>query len=156
MRELKFRAWDEKYKHMVDFSNCKNGIEYNCGKLRVSTGWDSYDSPTYDGDDSHFKIMQYTGLKDVAGVEIFEGDIVEWRGDLKTQEMREKYGDDDSWPESVDGWIFEKKRDVATMARFPKYWLKNEEFGYEGEGLVDVDDCRVIGNIHENPELLEK
>ena len=62
MRQIKFRGWDEKNKEMVDninllFSNHLNDCfeEYEeCG----------------------LKIMQYTGLKDKNGKEIYEGDIV--------------------------------------------------------------------------------
>ena len=34
-------------------------------------------------------------------------------------------------------------------------WLKGEEFGYEGEGLISWEDTVVIGNIYENQEIFE-
>ena len=39
--------------------------------------------------------------------------------------------------------------DVATMDRFPGFWLKNESFGWEGEELETPEDWVIIGNIHE-------
>jgi hypothetical protein len=35
------------------------------------------------------------------------------------------------------------------MDRFPCFWLKNEEFGWEGEGLESPEDWIIISNIHE-------
>ena len=33
--------------------------------------------------------------------------------------------------------------------------VKGEEFGYEGEGLIDWEDTVVIGNIYENQEIFK-
>ena len=53
-----------------------------------------------------------------------------------------------------DGWADYDLRDVVTLKHF-RYWLKNEDFGYEGEGLIDPRECKIIGNIYSNPELLK-
>jgi uncharacterized phage protein (TIGR01671 family) len=99
--------------------------------------------------------MQFTGLKDKNGKEIFEGDVVAIMGsDCSKCPSKDENGDcalvDEDCP------VVEKSRDVVTMNRLPIYWLENEFFGYEGEDLVSPDECEIIGNIYEHPELIEE
>lgn len=82
-------------------------------------------------------VGQYTGLEDKKKAEIWEGDVLEKTGDY-------------SATETPIG-----SRDVATMNRFPHYWLKHEVFGFEGEELEDPNKWEVIGNAYDHPELLE-
>jgi uncharacterized phage protein (TIGR01671 family) len=92
-------------------------------------------------------IGQFTGLLDKNGREIYEGDIVREIGQDCSNCPPERVCNS---PECPTIW---KMRDVVTLDRF-RHWLKNESFGYEGEDLISPDDCEIIGNIHENPELL--
>ncbi|RRA87677.1 YopX family protein [Streptococcus agalactiae] len=76
-------------------------------------------------------LMQSTGMLDKNGVEIFDGDIVKLRytisSDFKLFKVNQFRG---------GSWRIDNRRRGSDL------WLRNE-------------DCEVIGNIHENPELLE-
>ena len=133
MREVKFRAWDEDSKTMVYQSD--NGDEY-CWQIGAEEIWVENIREDYILKN---KLMQYTGLKDKNGVEIFEGDILcGWIGS--------------HWHSGEDKFEEVVKYDEKTASyNFPAIEVRH-------------GDLRVIGNIFEsgeilndseNPELLE-
>ena len=68
MREIKYKAWDTKDKVIRDVV----GMSLYHESLSVDIEFGKY----LQDDIKRFELMQYTGLKDVNGVEIYEGDII--------------------------------------------------------------------------------
>jgi uncharacterized phage protein (TIGR01671 family) len=128
MREIKFRAWDNT-PHKGD-SSVKAEMIYD-----VLVGSEGYYIDDY-GFESDIPVMQYTGLKDKNGVEIYEGDI------FKT----DNYGTGVIEYGKVD---FGNELHWITQGFYWKAW------GFNRGIHANYNGGEVIGNIYENPELLK-
>lgn len=137
MREIKFRAWDKKTRKLRQVVN----IVFNAGfmqepndnsvKLVWLKGYDIIEQKDIMFDrENNFELMQYTGLKDKNGKEIYEGDIV---GDKEIK------------------WVV--KWNIHRMG-FSLYPTTEQLYD---EMPINVDNklgFEIIGNIYENPELI--
>jgi len=128
MREIKFRAWDKADKVMrvaeeIDFVNKTGGLIVR---------YEREDLDMIEINPSDHVLMQFTGLLDCNGVEVFEGDIVEVddRGQMK-RGLVEYF-------------------DVGFSCLTPS---TGAEVAFRLD-LFSIAVGEVVGNVHEHPELL--
>ena len=133
MRELKFRAWSEEHKLFYYDAAIENGEAVLLDYVFSFNGL--YGVKAVIIDDAI--IEQYTGLKDKNGKEIYEGDIV--RID-SMDELRVGYVELVAEQYCI---VCGEEDGHKIVAEF-YYYSKPEE------------NCEVIGNIHENPELVKE
>jgi len=118
MREIKFRAWGEDEKVMMSHEDI---IRFEMSYEQVTT--------------AEVPIMQYTGLKDKSGVEIYEGDIYKFQYTYDAD-----YDGDMPIEKTASG------KKVITDIRTA---LDETKRIFAEHGTIEV-----IGNIYENPELI--
>lgn len=137
MREIKFRAWDKNQKRMLlrALPTFNGGIEW-VGYLGHGGG--------YDCTSTEYELMQFTGIKDKNGREIYEGDIIIGTGYPYFDDGERNYIAVVEWDEYDSGFVpilrcvNNKKRGISSGC--PHDWR---------------DKFEVIGNIYENSELME-
>jgi hypothetical protein len=123
-REIKFRAWDGK-EMTTTFDITSQG-----GVRRILLGTPSVEL-------SYYKLMQFTGLKDKNGKEIYEGDII------KDDDLTEIY--EVIWQDWYPGFGLRRPKNITTGLGTAEQELNSET----SRGTIEV-----IGNIYENPEIL--
>ena len=129
MREYKFRAWDETEKHMYNWENLINQNLKNIFTITEQCG---------------YILMQYTGLHDENGKEIYEGDIIEFSYDMFV-------GNFDTFAA--------KGKVVLEEGAFYVEVFENERTTKDEAYLlysINLDTIEVVGNIYENKELLNE
>lgn len=147
MREIKFRAWDTERKIMAQV-NYLGLNDYEVGMKAKCENWNAPYPYVC-------KLMQYTGLKDKNGKEIYEGDILSYKHITYTN-------CDKTEIEEIEEAVFIEIITYAPIASIVKPHSKNVKcFGYDSVNkaclMLDLtsDEVEVIGNIYENKDLLE-
>ncbi|MFJ5713143.1 YopX family protein [Neobacillus sp. NPDC093127] len=115
MREIKFRAWEKNLKEIIPVHE----INFENRMINTKSVWRLFDE---------IELMQYTGLKNKNGKEIYEGDIVKYKP------------------------MFGNGNYITAVVEYSEHaeWC----LGWQPLHGV-VHKCEVIGNIYENPDLLE-
>ena len=127
MRDIKFRAWDKQTKRLFQVQT----LQFYGANNTVDACWTN--GVDFDGESTlgepelnnlhNLELMQYTGLKDKNGVEIYEGDIV--------------------------------KLNIPTYKTFTKV-IHTLYDAFVLESNVESNDyIEILGNIHNNPDILE-
>ena len=144
----KFRAWDKRRKEMWKVATLHIEDEY-ADLFKTNIYEKPFDNPWAKFED--LILMQSTGFKDNNDTEIFEGDVinVHWfyadfdpveLGAFENEEYAERvtvkkeFGNFGFWWKEADSWV-----DLATLAMSAR---------------LDEESFEILGNIHENPELL--
>jgi uncharacterized phage protein (TIGR01671 family) len=120
-REIKFRAWDSNKKEMFYSDEWWSGSNGFIEIVKIYTGYEDSDEW------KNLILMQYTGLKDKNGKEMYEGDIFKYENELfKT--------------------IFDSE-----TAGFRNISLDETS----SKKFIEAEYMKIIGNIYEHPHLLE-
>ena len=132
MKEVKFRLWLLDEDRMIHMDNKEDEFSLCGGQPSLSLKCTYRDY----SDNEDFVLMQYTGLKDKNGKEIYEGDLVEW---------------------SCETEICSSPRSEISIVEFRKgSFFPVASPTHTCYYSVEDPVCEVIGNIYENPELMPK
>jgi len=139
-RELKFRIWDAQYKRFVKgYENKNHYDELYSDPPGLIFGALSYLNQYRE----YYTIQQFTGLKDKNDKDIYEGDIVTFTKRGIT------HGPDAEDVKNAEVWY--SLEDCAFV--FGKY--KSADYIWWYSMADDLRDLVIVGNIFENPNLLD-
>ncbi|MCT4441879.1 YopX family protein [Lactiplantibacillus plantarum] len=130
---IKFRAWNAYRKIMADYvSAIQNGdTQGTPSSVNVIV---NRKNETWDIKNDDVELLQFTGLKDVNGQEIYIGDIVK------------------------SNYKYAQPKVSQIITEDGNSYILGEDLATGNEMLVSdhISEIKVIGNVHANPELLEE
>lgn len=159
-RPIKLKAWDG----YTETIQGVREIDYQYNRL-----WLTNDEKRKLEGDENVVLLQFTGLKDKNGVEIYEGDGIEaswgyvikdgyrpvsiYRGVVKFGEYEQDASGGEYDQESCIGFYGEFSQGADSDEEFSK--LDSHDYEKE-QSLLKFAEIEIIGNIYQNPELLEQ
>jgi len=151
-RTIKFRAWDAHESKMWN----ENNVAPCAGKAMLYEGSTYHEEPHHEFvDRPQFILMQFTGLTDKHGMEIYEGDIVNDFGGGVWKQCRAKKCEHE---EKGLHYTAPEDRTRLGVIQFSEgvFGVKTDamDYVYTPRPLGSSKNWQVIGNIYENPELL--
>ena len=129
MRAIKFRAWTGKKMFYQENQYLGSFIRRAVAEINLDHDREPREHESYlpNGGDIEEYLTQFTGLLDRNGVEVYEGDIIR-----------------NPWDETEIGLV-----SYVDNAFMPS-------FAYSETASMQMEDGEVVGNVYQNPELLDK
>jgi uncharacterized phage protein (TIGR01671 family) len=146
MRNIKFRAWEKNLKEIIPVNN----IDFASRMINTGSAWRLFDE---------IELMQYTGLNDKNGNKIYEGDIVRREFEIGRIIIdplslgAEDYEIEDSG--YFIGVVCLRPSEGYVLNKCKKFNDEDELQAKKSGVKLYANRAVVIGNIYENPELLE-
>jgi len=141
MREIKFKALIKNECFGGDYIVNVDKIDFQNQEV-----WFRLPPIIHHRDFKDVELLQWTGFKDVGGVEIYEGDIIERQGNESFRDMSLN---------SRGYVIFEDGAFTVERREHKVLWNKGKYLPYLDWPNEAFENCKVIGNKSLNPELLE-
>lgn len=142
MRDIKFRAWDKETESMLLLPMQQLMFDYEDGFVLAFTPYREFANHECFRSSPNLEIMQYTGLKDKNGKEIYEGDIVEANGTKIEEDIKLT---DKTYYKTVE---LRTRFVVVWNDGFSMWDFKNED-GCIIDIMTRARDYEVVGNIYE-------
>lgn len=136
MREIRFRAWNKKKKSMHIVTSMELYFEEVLGVM-VGTASQEAIFP------EDLELMQYLGIKDLKGRKVCEGDILQEIAEISPKDYQNRRGVVTYEP-NIAAFMIADVTDGGYCHLNGGKWDKNR-----------LNYTEIIGNIHENPELLK-
>jgi len=162
MRQIKFRAWHIEKKRWIDLNGMSTWFGTHPNKGAIYAVSEQGVLREYDHDE--IEIVQYTGLKDKSGKEIYEGDIVKFHyfymtfgENMGAQESEHELTGIVKWQEYGYGL------DAIKGEHWAGYTGYSDNEGYSdflhlvamSESSVHEESFEIIGNIYETSDLIK-